>query len=71
MHEVNFEGIATRFPLPSLDDQANLAEKHGIDTLFSVLTPGHCGMCSSTRTPVRWYALAAIAGIASIVGRAK
>jgi hypothetical protein len=35
MDETGKEGkTVARFPLPSLDEQANLAEKHGIDTLL-------------------------------------
>jgi hypothetical protein len=32
-------GTASRFPLPSLNDQANLVEKHGLDTLLFCPNP--------------------------------
>jgi len=39
LHDASFEGVAPRFSLSSLDDQANLAEKHNIDTLLFCPSP--------------------------------
>ena len=62
---------ASHFPLLQLDEQADLAEKHHLETLLFCPNLWDCDMCSSTRTQARWYAHGAIGGIVSTVGRAK
>lgn len=39
MHDASFEGVAPRLPLLPLNDQAKLAEKHGIETLLFCPNP--------------------------------
>lgn len=60
-----------RFPLPSLDEQADVAEKHGIDTLLFCRDPCAVWHFFLNQDTGKWLVLAAIVGIAFIVGHAR
>ena len=71
LHDSGIGNDATRLPFPSLNEQADLAEKHGADILLFCPDPGHYVTSSSTSRRVKLYERDAIGGIAYSVGLGK
>jgi len=67
-HEI---AMAPHFLLPLLNEQADPAEKYGLEMLLLCPAPGRRTLSSSTRIQEKPFVLGAIDGIACTAGRAK